>query len=161
MRQQNEEMKQQNELMLEKMEMLDEVPEVFGMLCEEANKSRMKRLDCYGSSKRSNSEQKEFREEIIEYYGLSGQYIIYFLHTSCVSSSCLLLIALVCMMLVDSKQPDQLYCMVSGEWLPSDELRAAHIWKSATAGEGRYQYNDPPTCVFVNIHSHIFVCCCP
>ena len=93
---------------LEKLQALSEVPELFFMLCQEAHQSRRKRLDCWSSSNRSSSEQADFRQAIIDLYGLQ-----------------------------EPNNSGLLHSMVTGERLPAQELHAIHIWKSATAGKGQ------------------------
>jgi len=72
---------------------------------------KRKRLDAWTPSKKSKTEQKEFKEALIDYYQRA-----------------------------DPNQPNNLFCMILNRSIQRDQVIASHIWKFATHGEGLEEF---------------------
>jgi hypothetical protein len=89
------------------LEPIQTVSQGLKLISKEVVTQKRKRLDCWTASKRSKDEQAGFKNELIDYYERG-----------------------------DSKHNDELYCMVLNRQYPREKVRASHIWKFATHGEG-------------------------
>jgi hypothetical protein len=80
--------------------------QAIGLMTKETARSFLKRMDCWGTDKRTRVEQEDFKESLI--YNYQRQ----------------------------SSVPNCLKCMVLNVDLPRKNVKASHIWKFCTEGEG-------------------------
>jgi len=97
------------------LEPIQTVSQGIRLLGKEVVTQKRKRLDCWTASKRTVDEQAGFKNELIDYYERG-----------------------------DEKHNEELYCMVLNRLYPRGQVRASHIWKFATHGEGLDEFGLKP-----------------
>jgi len=88
-----------------------QVLKILEFIGKETVIQKRKRLDVWTPSKRSMKEQADFKDKLIAFYKRD-----------------------------DPKDPNMLFCMVLNRGYPRVNIRAAHIWKHATHGEGLEEF---------------------
>lgn len=78
---------------------------------KELRMAKRQRMDCWTPSKRTQTEQTEFKQKVIEFYQRQ-----------------------------DPNVPGNLLCMVLNRSYPRDQVRAAHMWKYKTYGKGLEEF---------------------
>jgi len=77
----------------------------------ELREAKRQRMDCWTPSKRTQDEQHEFKQALVDYYERQ-----------------------------DTVVPGNLFCMILNRSYPRNQVRASHIWKYATQGKGLVEF---------------------
>ena len=80
---------------------------ILGFLAKSAREARLEKLDCWTEGKRTKFEQTAFKDSLVQHYQRGVP-----------------------------GNTSHLKCMLLDKPLPRDQVRAAHIWKFCTQGEG-------------------------